>query len=98
MGATRAQLLRLQHCAQVNMPKPSAYGAVTSSRPELACAQRLREQERLLGLPAPLRVAMTKTYPCEDVLLTAGLCEKMSLCVVTLLILINNSVYFVMMP
>jgi len=86
MGATRAQLLCLQHCAQVNMPKSSAYGAVTSSRPELACGRWLREQERLLCLPATLRVGMTQACPCEDVALTAGLCEEgTSLWLVTLL-------------
>lgn len=86
MGATRTQLLCLQCFAQVNMPKPSAYGAETSSRPELACVQWLRKQERLLGLPAPPRVGMTKPHPCDDVPLPAGLCKKeMSLRVVTLL-------------
>lgn len=59
MGAMRAPLLCLQHCAQVNMPKPSAYGAITSSRPELACVWWRRKQEKLLGLPAPLRVGTT---------------------------------------
>lgn len=83
MGATRTQLLCLQCCAQVNMPKPSAYGAETSSRPELACVQRLRKQERLL--PAPLKVGMTKPHPCDDMPLTAGLCKETSLHVVILL-------------
>lgn len=86
MGARTAKLLCLQQCGQVNMPKPSTYGAVTSSRPELTCVRWLREQEQLLGLPASLRVDMTKTCPREDVLLATGSCEKeTSLCVVTLL-------------
>lgn len=86
MGARRAQLLCLQHCAQVNMPKPIASGAVTSSRPELACVQWHREQERLLGLPAPLGAGTTKRCLYKAVLSTAGLCEgETSLCVVKLL-------------
>jgi len=50
MSSMRAQLLCLQHCVQVNVPKPLAYWALTSSRPELACTQCLREQEALRDL------------------------------------------------
>lgn len=85
MGATRAQLFCLQHCAQVNVPKPSAYGAVTSSRPELARVQWLREQESLPALPAPLRVGRMKPCPRENVVLRASLREETALRVGTLL-------------